>query len=172
MTHIWSLEPVIDRQRLPAMKFLHRAEDGLLVLVLGAMIFLALLQILLRNLFDFGLLWIEPLLRILVLWVAMLGAMVATREQNHISIDVVSRYLPSNWARVISALTCLVSGVLCLGIAWTAIEFIRYEYEDGTLAFWRVPAWICQSILPVGFTVMGLRFLWSALGRASGSRSS
>ncbi|MFT6012233.1 MAG: TRAP-type C4-dicarboxylate transport system permease small subunit, partial [Candidatus Azotimanducaceae bacterium] len=76
-------------------RYLHRLEDSLLVFSLLAMLLIALGQIVLRNGFDSGVLWAESFARILVLWVAMLGAMVATRENNHISIDAVSRYLPN-----------------------------------------------------------------------------
>lgn len=132
------------------------------------MLSMALLQIVLRNVFDISLLWIEPFIRILVLWVAMLGAMVATRQGHHISIDVVARYVPARMERVGAIVTSTVSGVICLVIAWTSIEFIQYEYEYGTIAFAFVPTWVCQAILPFGFAVMGLRFIVAALLRLLG----
>ena len=54
-------------------------EDGLLVILLAAMTGLAGSQILLRNLWDTGLAWGDPLLRVMVLWVALLGATQGTR---------------------------------------------------------------------------------------------
>jgi TRAP-type C4-dicarboxylate transport system permease small subunit len=53
-------------------------EDALLVLLLAAMVGLAATQIILRNLFDGAILWADPMLRVSVLWVGMIGAMVAT----------------------------------------------------------------------------------------------
>ena len=47
---------------------LHRAEDALLVLLLSTMILLAGTQIVLRNMLDTGVVWIDPLLRVMVLW--------------------------------------------------------------------------------------------------------
>ena len=61
-------------------KSLHRAEDALLVILLTAMIVLACTQILLRNFFDSGIVWIDPLLRVMVLWLGLVGATVATRH--------------------------------------------------------------------------------------------
>ncbi len=141
---------------------IHYIEDGALILALTSMLVIALLQIVLRNFFDVGLLWIDPFLRILVLWVAMLGAMVATREGHHISIDVVSRYVPEGIARYLGVMTSLAAAAICATIAWTSTEFIRYEYEDGTIAFASVPTWVCQAILPIGFAVMALRFFIGA----------
>jgi len=138
---------------------LHRFEDGMLILALVSMLAMALLQIVLRNFFDSGFLWAESFLRILVLWVAMLGAMVATRERNHISIDLLSRILPPRLYGPLRNFAMLFSVAVCATAAWYSVEYVSYEYQDETIAFAEVPVWVCQSILPVGFAVMALRFL-------------
>lgn len=137
----------------------HRAEDAALILALVSMLVMALTQIVMRNFFDSGFLWAESFLRILVLWVAMLGAMVATRENNHISIDLLSRLLSDLQFRFVGWIAQVFSAAVCFCVAYYCIEYIQYEYEDKTIAFADVPVWVCQSILPIGFAVMGLRFL-------------
>ena len=138
---------------------LHRLEDGVLVLALMTMLGLALTQIVLRNGFDTGIPWADPFVRVLILWVTMLGAMAATRERSHIAIDAVSRYL-GPWPQQISRVLCaLVAAVVCGIAAWYTWEFIQFEREDGTIAFASVPVWVCQLILPVGFGVMAVRFV-------------
>jgi TRAP-type C4-dicarboxylate transport system permease small subunit len=144
-------------------RFLHLLEDAALVSALVAMLALALAQIFLRNFFDFGILWAESFLRILVIWVAMLGAMVATRERNHISLDALTRYLPRMYVRFMGMFTGLVSFAVCGVVAWYALELVKFEYEDQTIAFGFVPNWICQSILPIGFAAMSIRFLYGAI---------
>lgn len=147
------------------LRMIHRFEDSLLVLALISMLAMALTQIVLRNFFDSGFLWAESFLRILVLWVAMLGAMVATRERNHISIDLLSRILPPNIYSPLKNLATLFAVAVCATAAWYSLEYVGYEYEDETIAFAEVPVWVCQSILPVGFAVMALRFLISVFDR-------
>ena len=66
-------------------------ENAALVAVLAAMILLAGAQIVLRNFFDSGFPWADEALRLMVLWVAMLGAVAAGRENRHIAIDALSR---------------------------------------------------------------------------------
>lgn len=140
-------------------RLIHLLEDSLLVFTLGAMILLALSQIILRNLFDSGIEWSEPLLRIMVMWLGLLGAIAATKKSNHISIDVVSRLLP-NKGKVISAvLTNLFSAIICAIVSYYALQFVLMEYEDGMMAFSNIPAWLCESIIPFGFGLMSLRFL-------------
>ena len=138
---------------------LHLLEDAALILALLVMLFMALLQIIMRNFFDSGFLWAESFLRVLVLWIAMLGAMVATRERNHINIDLISRFAKSDLMTWVSILTLLFSALVCAVCAFYAVSYIQYEFEDGTIAFGVVPVWICQSIVPVGFGIMALRFL-------------
>ena len=69
-----------------ALWWLHRIEDSILVTLLISMVTLAVAQIVMRNAFNSGLLWMDPLLRIMVLWIALFGALVGSREQRHVSI--------------------------------------------------------------------------------------
>jgi TRAP-type C4-dicarboxylate transport system permease small subunit len=135
-----------------------RIEDGLLVGLLGAMIILAGWQIFLRNALDAGLGWGDPLLRVMVLWLGILGALAATRDDNHITIDVLSRFLPARSKNLAHAVTDLFSAAVCAVIAYHAGRFVVMEFEDSTVAFAAVPTWVCESIIPLGFGVMAVRF--------------
>lgn len=139
--------------------WLHRIEEGMIALLLAAMILLAGAQILLRNLWDSGIGWGDPLLRILVLWVGLLGAMLATREDKHIRIDLLSRYLPSGWKRLTAPLTHLFSAVVCALLAWHSGRFVHYEMQDGSVLFNGLPAWVAELILPIAFAIISLRFV-------------
>ena len=143
-----------------------RLENIALVFALTSILFIALMQIFLRNVFDSGLLWAESFLRVLVLWIALLGAMVATRERNHISIDILSRVLRPQQVVLLRVISFVFSGMICGVVAYHSFLFVSFEYEDGTIAFADVPVWICQSIIPFGFAVMAFRFLLSAFKRS------
>lgn len=138
---------------------IHLLEDGLLIFTLAAMILLALSQIILRNIFDTGIEWSEPLLRVLVLWLGLLGAIAATKKNHHISIDVITRTLPQTGKLATDIINNLFSAVICALICYYSFRFVQMEYEDGIVAFANVPAWLCESIIPVGFGLMTLRFL-------------
>jgi TRAP-type C4-dicarboxylate transport system permease small subunit len=146
---------------------LHRVEDGLLALLLTIMIVLAGTQILLRNLFDSGFVWIDPLLRVLVLWLGLLGATVATRHNKHIRIDLLSRYFKRNTHRLIQALVGQVSAWTCLVIAWHGLDWIRLDYAEAVTWFADIPAWAVESIVPLAFALIGLRYLLLSINTAS-----
>ena len=144
--------------------FIYRVEDSILVGLLLLMIIMAVLQIILRNLFGGGIVWSEVLVRILVLWVGLIGAMVASRQGQHITLDILSRYLKPKQKQWVGLITQLFTATVCALLTYHAYRFVAMEYLDGTLAFAQVPSWLCQSILPIAFGVIALRALLQAAG--------
>lgn len=145
---------------------LHRVEDTLLVVLLAAMIGLAATQIVLRNLFDSGFVWIDPILRVLVLWLGLLGAMVATRYDKHISIDLLSRFIDGKPQYLLQAAVEQISAWTCLIIAVYGFNWIHLDFVDGLVTFAGIPAWLLEVIVPLSFAVIGLRYLLMSVGSA------
>lgn len=142
---------------------LHWLEDGVLLLLLLAMIGVAVTQIVLRNGFDGGFLWGESFLRVLVLWIGLAGAMAASREHRHINIDIVGHFLPPRAAKIAAIFNAFFTAAVASALAWYSLEFVRMEYESPSMAFAQVPTWVCQSIMPFAFSVIALRYLLLAL---------
>jgi TRAP-type C4-dicarboxylate transport system permease small subunit len=140
-------------------QIIHLVENTVLVVSLVTLMALAVMQIGLRNFLDTGVVWADTLVRILVLWVALLGAMVATRENNHIKIDALSRYLSERLKKRVSAIVGAFAAIICGVASWFSLEFVLMESEDPTIAFAGVPHWVCEVILPFAFAVMSIRFL-------------
>lgn len=143
-------------------RFIGAIEDGLLVLLLGMMITLAGSQIVARNLFDSGFSWGDPMLRVMVLWIGLLGAMAATRDERHISIDMVSRFLAPKYLRFTASINALFTAIVCAIISWHAAGFVYMEWQDGMMVFDPVPAWLAELIIPIGFAVIAIRSLAAA----------
>ncbi len=135
------------------------AEDTAVVLMLGAMIALAALQIILRNVFDTGLIWADQLLRIMVLWVALLGAVAASRDDKHIRIDILGRLLPPKAKQVTDLVLHLFTATVAAVAAWFALALVLGERQYGGTLLADMPAWIFQAILPIGFTLIAYRYL-------------
>ena len=137
---------------------LYKIEDGILIGVLLSMLLMAVLQIFLRNFFSSGILWGDAMVRILVLWVGLLGAMIATRNNNHINIDIISRFLPKNLKNISQFIVQVFAAFVCAVMTWLSFRFILMEMEYETNAFASVPAWICESIIPFAFAVICIRY--------------
>jgi TRAP-type C4-dicarboxylate transport system permease small subunit len=138
-------------------------EDALLVLILAAMVVLSATQIVLRNLFDGAILWADPMLRVGVLWVGMIGAMVATRSDKQISVDAVSRFLPTRMKARVRIITDVFTAVVSAVVAWSAYRLVVDDRAAGVTAIAFVPVWVCEAIIPVAFGVIAIRYLLFAI---------
>lgn len=141
-------------------------EDALLVSLLLALVVFAGMQIGARNLFDGGWIFGEQLIRLGVLWVGLLGAVVASRDDRHLRIDLVSRVLPARGRAALAVLTHLLTAAVCGVVGWHAARFVLDERVYGGAAVADVPMWMLQTVLPAAFVLMSLRHAVHA-GRAA-----
>jgi C4-dicarboxylate transporter, DctQ subunit len=141
---------------------LHAAEDLLLAALLLALVLLAGGQILARWLFDAGWMHGEPLSRVLVVWLTVLGALAATRERRHLAIDALPRILPPTLRRAADVLVQCFAAAICIVLAWYGASLVALEREAPSLLFGAMPSWWAMLVLPTGFALMALRFLLCA----------
>lgn len=144
--------------------WLHKFEDLLLAAVLSVMLLLAITDITMRLVTGGSLIWIPPVLQILVLWLGLLGALLASRSQEHIAIDVISRFVGPLGKKICGISGSLFAALVCSLVAYFSIEFIQQSIEYDDIAFAQVPAWPLQIIIPFTFSLMALRFLIHASG--------
>lgn len=139
-------------------------ETVLLTVLLGAMVLLAALQIALRNFWGIGLVWADEALRILVLWVTMIGSVAATRDQRHVRIDALVRYLPPALGHWSAVLMDVFATAVCAVLAWASWGLVADALDAGDRVLGgRLPAWSVQAILPVAFALIGYRYAVSGI---------
>ncbi len=150
------------------LKIIEKSENFLVISFLSSILIIAMIQIVLRNFFDSGLIWGDSLLSILVLWLGLTGSIVASRQNKHINIDVLSHYFPTEYKKLIKTAGSIFAAVICLIISYYSFIFIQGEYELNEMAFSKVPVWLTESIIPVAFFIMGLRYILQSLLPESG----
>jgi len=143
-------------------RFGRAAEDGALVLLLGSMVIIAVLQIVLRQFFDSGIGWADELIKIIVLWLAMVGSIAAARDNRHIRIDVLSHVLPLKLVALTRVLVDLFAAGVCAVIAWQAWRYLQLEIEWQETVLIDTPAWTVHAIVPLAFLLISYRFLVSS----------
>ncbi len=117
-------------------------------------------QVVLRNVAQIGLPWIDHLLRHLVLYVALFGAILACRPGRHIRLDVVGALAPAASARL-GRLFDFMAAVVCALFAFAAARFWLVELSSAPPG----TRWIAvlPVILPAGFGLLALAFLLRAI---------
>lgn len=138
-------------------------EDLLLSGILIALIGIATWQIIGRNLLGTSLVTGDELLRIMVLWLTLAGAVAASRADKHIAISLLDRYLSGWQLNAVRFLSHVFTAVVCGFIAWHAWAFVQTSREFEDVLLGGTPAWWLQLPLPVGFAVMTYRHALHAL---------
>jgi len=146
-----------------SLAYLHRAEEWLLALLVLVLVALAGGQILLRVLFETGLAWADPFARALVLWTGMLGALAATRDEKHIALDLLQRFLPRRLLAPARWVTFGFAAAICAAMTWYSCDLVAIDYGEGLQASngsvaAALRACFAETILPVAFALMALRF--------------
>jgi len=143
----------------PLLAAADKVESILLSLLLTAMIVFSCLQIVLRTFFDTGLLWIDPLLRYLVLWCGFLGAVSAAGQSKHIAIDVIGDKLPEKLEPLLFLVTTLFSICAAAGLTWAGYRFLQSEIEFSSTGPLGIPTWAWNTIFPIAFALICLKYI-------------
>jgi TRAP-type C4-dicarboxylate transport system permease small subunit len=140
----------------------------MLVVLLSSMILVGVGQILLREIFGTGIIWADELIKLIVLWLAMIGSIAATRDNRHIRIDALSHLLPDKVVTAVRVLVDVFAAVVCAVIAWQAWRYLQLEIEFEDKVLVNTPAWLAHVILPTAFALVSYRFAVSVLGELYG----
>jgi TRAP-type C4-dicarboxylate transport system permease small subunit len=135
---------------------IERIETALIALLVLAMVVLAGAQILLRNLFETGFAWADPLLRAMVLWAAMLGALAAARDDKHIGLDLLTHFLHGPAKRTARVIALLFAATVSAAMAWYGFNLVQVDFGGNTVIA-GIPGWVIEAILPAGFALLALR---------------
>ena len=155
---------MIFRALSKSLSGLYHLEEKVLSLLLLAMIAIAFLQIALRTLFSSGLPWADQLLRYLVLWSGLLGAVVATRMDKHIAIDLISHLVPDIFMHWLQVVIHFFSMTVCIILTYASTSFMINEASfGGDRSILGLSSWQLNIIFPIAFGLISFHFLVAAL---------
>ena len=143
-------------------------ETWLIVVILGGLILLGAAQILLRNVFSLGFSWADGLARLAVLWLALLGALAASRDGRHITMGALARVLPGRLRLVAAVCADVCGSAVSAALAWVSWRFVSDSREFGDTLLGEIPAWWLQAVMPIAFALMAWQFAAHALRRLGG----
>jgi len=141
--------------------FTHPVEwaCGLLMAAITTVVFL---QVFTRYVLAYPWGWPEELARMLFVWVALLGAVLAFRRAGHFSIEACVSRLPAPLRRGVAlSMRCVLLGFLLL-VAYLGLQATLRVREQLTTAMEISMSWGYASV-PVSFTCMAcemVRLLW------------
>ncbi len=132
--------------------------QGLLVLGIVSLIIIGMLGIVFRWMGQSPL-WIDPLVRHLVLLVAFLGATLASGSLQHIKIDVFSHFIDKSpaWIKIlIERWVQLVTTIITGYLSYASYQFFLIEKEYPQPSFLGLESHHLVFIIPFGFFLVTL----------------
>lgn len=150
------------------MRFLAKLNDGfarvegfLLVVFLMTMLGLAFLQVVMRNFFNSGIPWADSVVRVMVLWVGFLGAVLATRLDQLLTVEVLTKYMPGKGRHMMSVVVKLFAIVVCYFLLQASLRFLASEQTTGEEFVHLFPAWWTLTIIPVTMILIPFHLLFN-----------
>ena len=136
------------------------------------MVIITFVVVVMRYVFDAGLIWVQESVVWMHAAVFMLGAAYTLRDEEHVRVDVFYRTMSARhraWVDLIGVVIFLLP--LCLFLAWNSFEFVTQSWrlreasrESGGLPYPFVP--MLKSVLllmPLAVSLQGLSLFLHSL---------
>ena len=155
------------------MRFMNRAEEAIISILLVSTTLLVVMDVVMRFVFNKGFLWSQELTLNMSAWLVLFGASYGLKVGSHIGMDAFVKLFPAIGRRILTSIGAVLALIYCYLILYGSwiylakVKMIGLEMEDLP-----VPVWIAQSILFIGYIFLSVRLgiiLWDVItGRADG----
>ena len=150
-----------------------RLEEWLMAALLAFMTVLTFVQVVLRYVFNTGLVWSLEATTYSFAALVLIGMSYGVRTKTHIATDLLTRKLSEplqRYVALVAIFACLAYALLMLyGAAVLVDRLMTLGNAARDIA---APKWLLTATMPLGFALLVFRFLeagWSLLRRGSDS---
>jgi C4-dicarboxylate transporter DctQ subunit len=142
------------------LRMLNRAEEGIIALLLVAMVFLTFGEVIGRFVFNHGALWAEELTLHLSAWLVLFGASWGVKMGAHIGVDAFVKLFSSGVQRIFGLIAVALATLYCALLIYGGWVYLAKLLKIGIeMEDLPVPKWLAHSILVIGLALLALRLL-------------
>lgn len=161
----------IVRKILVIENWLTHVETWSLAAIFFTMLLISCVQVFLRK-FGSAMGWADEFNQNMVIYVGMFGAILAIKEGRHLTMDILTNFLPDKFKPYISFVVylfvLLVVSIL-FRFSWMYMQY-RIEFESHDMLF----PWLSKStlsvIFPLSFGLMFVHYIFRILSLFSGEK--
>jgi TRAP-type C4-dicarboxylate transport system permease small subunit len=138
--------------------------SGLGILLMGLIL---TYEVFCRYLFKAPTIWAQETSIYLYIWTMLAAASYTLQTRKHVHVDLVVDRLRPRLRLMVEAVTSTVGAVFCAIVSVQAYEMIAATVQFGKVSATplRVPLWIPQSALLMGFVLLTFQFAFLVLDR-------
>ena len=141
-------------------RLLTRFENVIMVATILTALVLAAAQVILRYVFNTGIIWIEPIVVNLTLLGAMIGGARAVTLHAHVRVGILVDWLPHPIRRWFHLLAALLSLIYCGFVFYIGWLFVQFLYDADILALQtNLPSWIEFATTPLAMGLFMIRYI-------------
>ncbi|MGY0398968.1 MAG: TRAP transporter small permease, partial [Ostreibacterium sp.] len=121
-----------------------------------------------RYLFHSPTIWSLEVNGFLLPYIAVMVAADVHRRGEHISITLLPNRLGEKGNRIIAMIIGIIGLLFCAILAWKgyAMAYDTFSHDERVSSTLGTPYWLPYSVIPIGFTCLGLQFLIVAFQKA------
>ncbi len=144
--------------------------SGLGILAMGLIL---TYEVLVRYLFSAPTIWVQETSIYLYMWTMLAAGSYTLQKRKHVHVDLLVDRLPARTRSALEALTSAVGVVCCALVSVQAYQMIEATIRFGKVSATplRVPLWIPQSALLMGFVLLTFQFAFHFLDRVTEFRT-
>jgi C4-dicarboxylate transporter, DctQ subunit len=131
--------------------------SGLGILVMGLIL---TYEVVCRYFFGAPTIWAQEVSIYLYMWTMLAAASYTLQTGKHVHVDLVTERLPKRARSLVEVVTGAIGAIFCGIVSVQAYEMIAATVRFGKLSATplRVPLWIPQSALLMGFVLLTFQF--------------
>ena len=132
----------------------------MITFLMAAMTLLTFMQVVSRYVFNYSFSWVLEATGVMFAWLIFIGMAYGVRVGAHIGVDAVVRMLGSKSARAVATIATLLCLLYAAIVTYGSIQYVYKMYGIG-IEMQDIPiqTWIPRVILPLGFFLLGVRFM-------------
>jgi C4-dicarboxylate transporter DctQ subunit len=139
---------------------INHLEEGILAALLALMTVLTFLQVVLRYVFNSGLVWSLEATTYSFAALVLIGMSYGVRTRSHIAVDLFTKKLPQPLQRYINILAVIACVIYALLMLYGSSILVDRLYTLGNAARdIPAPKWLLTATMPLGFALLMYRFL-------------
>lgn len=106
--------------------------------------------------------WAQHIALFLMLWMAFIGASMATRDRRHLAIDAIRKAMPDRLLPWYNAIGNLVAAAFTLVLVWLAWNYLQLRMAQAAVPG-EIPQWIKVLAIPLTLALVTARFVGQAI---------
>jgi len=139
--------------------YLHFGENTMASIALFALVLFPTLEVFFRLFFKTGFPDSGALIPHAVLWVTFLAGMMTSRAGDHLSLTIIHGNVKEPWKSVIEGINSILGTMIATAFAISSLSMVLFAFDPEEMVGY-FPIRVATIIVPIGYAVMAVRFLF------------